>query len=128
GDARWTGRNRQRHAAGLVSGPAAQGLAQQWRRSDSRRARAGARGGRMKRSTERILTTFAGSLVRPPEVLALTPESDVNARVDLPAHDVGDCCAQRACTSGVVAFGREGKDLRRALTSLATASSASPVG
>ena len=30
----------------------------------------------MKRSTDRILTTFAGSLIRPPEVLALEPETD----------------------------------------------------
>jgi 5-methyltetrahydropteroyltriglutamate--homocysteine methyltransferase len=30
----------------------------------------------MKRSTDRFLTTFAGSLIRPPEVLALTPETD----------------------------------------------------
>ena len=30
----------------------------------------------MKNSTDRILTTFAGSLIRPPEVLALTPETD----------------------------------------------------
>ena len=30
----------------------------------------------MKRSTDRILTTFAGSLIRPPEVLALSPDAD----------------------------------------------------
>ena len=30
----------------------------------------------MKRSTDRILTTFAGSLIRPPEVLALGPDTD----------------------------------------------------
>jgi 5-methyltetrahydropteroyltriglutamate--homocysteine methyltransferase len=30
----------------------------------------------MQRSTDRVLTTFAGSLIRPPEVLALTPDSD----------------------------------------------------
>jgi 5-methyltetrahydropteroyltriglutamate--homocysteine methyltransferase len=34
----------------------------------------------MKRSTDRILTTFAGSLIRPPEVLALTPETDEATR------------------------------------------------
>jgi len=34
----------------------------------------------MKRSTDRFLTTFAGSLIRPPEVLALTPETDEAAR------------------------------------------------
>ena len=34
----------------------------------------------MKRSTDRILTTFAGSLIRPPEVLALTPEVDEASR------------------------------------------------
>jgi 5-methyltetrahydropteroyltriglutamate--homocysteine methyltransferase len=30
----------------------------------------------MQNSSDRILTTFAGSLIRPPEVLALTPETD----------------------------------------------------
>jgi len=30
----------------------------------------------MKRSTDRILTTFAGSLIRPPQVLALAPDTD----------------------------------------------------
>ncbi|MBV9582253.1 MAG: hypothetical protein JO057_27025, partial [Chloroflexi bacterium] len=30
----------------------------------------------MQRSTDRILTTFAGSLIRPPEVLALGPDTD----------------------------------------------------
>ena len=30
-------------------------------------------------STDRILTTFAGSLIRPPEVLALTPEVEAGA-------------------------------------------------
>jgi 5-methyltetrahydropteroyltriglutamate--homocysteine methyltransferase len=34
----------------------------------------------VKRSTDRILTTFAGSLIRPPEVLALTPEVDEPTR------------------------------------------------
>ena len=34
----------------------------------------------MKRSTDRILTTFAGSLIRPPSVLALTPETDEATR------------------------------------------------
>jgi len=34
----------------------------------------------VKRSTDRILTTFAGSLIRPPEVLALTPEVDEASR------------------------------------------------
>ena len=34
----------------------------------------------MKRSTDRFLTTFAGSLIRPPEVLALTPETDEATR------------------------------------------------
>jgi 5-methyltetrahydropteroyltriglutamate--homocysteine methyltransferase len=34
----------------------------------------------MKRSTERILTTFAGSLIRPPEVLALEPDADESTR------------------------------------------------
>jgi 5-methyltetrahydropteroyltriglutamate--homocysteine methyltransferase len=34
----------------------------------------------VKRSTDRILTTFAGSLIRPPEVLALTPETDAATR------------------------------------------------
>src|SRR5437764_6580835 len=29
----------------------------------------------MKRSTDRILTTHAGSMIRPPEVLALTPDT-----------------------------------------------------
>src|SRR5260370_8121221 len=30
----------------------------------------------MKRSTDRILTTHAGSMIRPPEVLALGPDTD----------------------------------------------------
>ncbi|MBV9603252.1 MAG: epoxyalkane--coenzyme M transferase, partial [Chloroflexi bacterium] len=30
----------------------------------------------MKRSTDRILTTHAGSMIRPPEVLALGPDVD----------------------------------------------------
>jgi len=34
----------------------------------------------MKRSTDRFLTTFAGSLIRPPEVLALTPDTDEATR------------------------------------------------
>jgi len=34
----------------------------------------------MKRSTDRFLTTFAGSLIRPPEVLALTPDTDEGTR------------------------------------------------
>src|SRR5579864_7197010 len=34
----------------------------------------------MKRSTDRFLTTFVGSLIRPPEVLALTPETDEATR------------------------------------------------
>src|SRR5262249_45916400 len=34
----------------------------------------------MRHSTDRILTTFAGSLIRPPDVLALTPETDDETR------------------------------------------------
>src|SRR5438876_4020487 len=34
----------------------------------------------MKRSTDRILTTHAGSMIRPPEVLALGPETDEQTR------------------------------------------------
>jgi 5-methyltetrahydropteroyltriglutamate--homocysteine methyltransferase len=34
----------------------------------------------MKRSTDRFLTTFAGSLIRPPEVLALAPDADEATR------------------------------------------------
>jgi hypothetical protein len=34
----------------------------------------------VKRSTDRILTTFGGSLIRPPEVLAFTPEVDEPTR------------------------------------------------
>jgi hypothetical protein len=34
----------------------------------------------MKRSNDRILTTHAGSMIRPPEVLALGPESDDHTR------------------------------------------------
>src|ERR1700716_2670790 len=36
----------------------------------------------VKRSTDRILTTFAGSLIRPAEVLALTPEVDEPTRTE----------------------------------------------
>jgi 5-methyltetrahydropteroyltriglutamate--homocysteine methyltransferase len=46
----------------------------------------------MKRSTDRILTTFAGSLIRPPEVLALGPDTDEATRTrtlrDAVAHVV----------------------------------------
>jgi len=45
----------------------------------------------MKRSTDRILTTFAGSLIRPPEVLALGPETDEATRtatLKKAVHDV----------------------------------------
>ena len=34
----------------------------------------------MKRSSDRILTTHAGSMIRPPEVLALGPETDEPTR------------------------------------------------
>src|SRR5262245_66129226 len=45
----------------------------------------------MKRSTDRILTTFAGSLIRPPEVLAFGPETDEATRtatLKKAVHDV----------------------------------------
>ena len=61
----------------------------------------------MKRSTERILTTFAGSLIRPPEVMALGESTDDATR---PATSGASACVggvptppgplRRANTSG----------------------------
>ncbi|HEY1294831.1 MAG TPA: cobalamin-independent methionine synthase II family protein [Chloroflexota bacterium] len=44
----------------------------------------------MKRSTDRILTTFAGSLIRPPEVLALPPDADEGTRTAVLRMAVAD--------------------------------------
>jgi 5-methyltetrahydropteroyltriglutamate--homocysteine methyltransferase len=44
----------------------------------------------MKRSTDRILTTFAGSLIRPPDVLALTGDTDEATRSSVLRDAVAD--------------------------------------
>jgi 5-methyltetrahydropteroyltriglutamate--homocysteine methyltransferase len=44
----------------------------------------------MKRGTDRILTTFAGSLIRPPEVRALPPDADESTRTAVLRTAVAD--------------------------------------
>ena len=50
----------------------------------------------MKRSTDRILTTHAGSMIRPPEVLALGPETDEATRTATLRAAVADVVRKQA--------------------------------
>jgi 5-methyltetrahydropteroyltriglutamate--homocysteine methyltransferase len=50
----------------------------------------------MQRSTDRVLTTFAGSLIRPPEVLALPPDSDAGRRTATLRTSVAEVVHQQA--------------------------------
>ncbi|MBV8714525.1 MAG: cobalamin-independent methionine synthase II family protein [Chloroflexi bacterium] len=64
----------------------------------------------MKRSTDRILTTFAGSLIRPPEVLALGPETDETTRKQTLQRAVADVVHKQAEVGvDVVSDGEFGK-------------------
>jgi 5-methyltetrahydropteroyltriglutamate--homocysteine methyltransferase len=65
----------------------------------------------MKRSTDRILTTHAGSLIRPPEVLALGPETDEETRTaTLRAAVAGVVRKQAELGVDVVSDGEFGKE------------------
>ena len=50
----------------------------------------------MKRSTDRILTTHAGSMIRPPEVLALGPDTDEPTRTATLRAAVADVVRKQA--------------------------------
>jgi 5-methyltetrahydropteroyltriglutamate--homocysteine methyltransferase len=64
----------------------------------------------MKRSTNRILTTHAGSMIRPPEVLALGPETDEQTRTaTLRAAVVEVVGKQAALGVDIVSDGEFGK-------------------
>jgi 5-methyltetrahydropteroyltriglutamate--homocysteine methyltransferase len=64
----------------------------------------------VKRSTDRILTTFAGSLIRPREVLALTPEVDEPTRTATLRAAVADVVRKQAEVGiDVVSDGEFGK-------------------
>jgi 5-methyltetrahydropteroyltriglutamate--homocysteine methyltransferase len=65
----------------------------------------------MKRSTDRILATFAGSLIRPPEVLALTPETDDATRTATLRTAVADVVRKQVDAGvDVVSDGEFGKE------------------
>jgi 5-methyltetrahydropteroyltriglutamate--homocysteine methyltransferase len=64
----------------------------------------------VKRSTDRILTTFAGSLIRPPEVLALGPDTDEATRSQTLRRAVADVVRKQAEVGvDVVSDGEFGK-------------------
>jgi 5-methyltetrahydropteroyltriglutamate--homocysteine methyltransferase len=64
----------------------------------------------VKRSTDRILTTFAGSLIRPPEVQALGPDTDEATRTRTLRQAVRDVVRQEAEVGvDVVSDGEFGK-------------------
>ena len=64
----------------------------------------------MKRSTDRILTTFAGSLIRPPEVLALEPDADDATRTNVLRTAVAEVVRQQVDAGvDVVSDGEFGK-------------------
>jgi 5-methyltetrahydropteroyltriglutamate--homocysteine methyltransferase len=65
----------------------------------------------MKRSTERILTTHAGSMIRPAEVLALGPEADEQTRTTTLRTAVAEVVRQQAEAGvDVVSDGEFGKE------------------
>src|SRR4030095_16659767 len=65
----------------------------------------------MKRSIDRFLTTFAGSLIRPPEVLALTPETDDATRTATLRTAVADVVRKQVDAGvDVVSDGEFGKE------------------
>src|SRR5690242_8452590 len=64
----------------------------------------------MKRSSDRILTTFAGSLIRPPEVLALEPDTDEATRTQVLRKAVAEVVHKQAEVGiDVVSDGEFGK-------------------
>ena len=64
----------------------------------------------MKRSTDRILTTHAGSMIRPPEVLALGPETDEATRAEVLRKAVSEVVRKQVeCGIDVVSDGEFGK-------------------
>ena len=64
----------------------------------------------MQRSIDRILTTHAGSMIRPPEVLALTPETDESTRTQVLGKAVKDVVNKQVeCGIDVVSDGEFGK-------------------
>ncbi len=64
----------------------------------------------MQRSTQRFLTTFAGSLIRPPEVMALTPETDDSTRSAVLGKAVSEVVRKQVeCGVDVVSDGEFGK-------------------
>lgn len=65
----------------------------------------------MKRSTDRILTTHAGSMIRPPEVLALTPTTDELTRTATLRSAVAEVVRKQAEVGvDVVTDGEFGKE------------------
>jgi 5-methyltetrahydropteroyltriglutamate--homocysteine methyltransferase len=65
----------------------------------------------MKRSTDRILTTHAGSMIRPPEVLALGPETDRQTTTDTLRAAVAEIVRKQIeCGVDVVSDGEFGKE------------------
>jgi 5-methyltetrahydropteroyltriglutamate--homocysteine methyltransferase len=65
----------------------------------------------MKRSADRILTTHAGSMIRPPEVLALSPETDEVTRTATLRAAVADVVRKQAELGvDVVSDGEFGKE------------------
>jgi len=64
----------------------------------------------MNRSSDRILTTHAGSMIRPPEVLALTPETDESKRAEVLGNAVDAVVKKQVeCGVDVVSDGEFGK-------------------
>jgi len=64
----------------------------------------------MKRSTDRILTTFAGSLIRPPEVRALSPEADETTRTGVLRAATADVVRKQVAVGvDIVSDGEFGK-------------------
>src|SRR5205823_1703535 len=67
--------------------------------------------GDMKRSTERILTTHAGSMIRPPEVLALGSETDEATRTATLGKAVAEVVRKQAELGvDVISDGEFGKE------------------
>ena len=65
----------------------------------------------MKRSTDRILTTHAGSMIRPPEVLALRPDSDEQTRTSTLRTAVAELVRKQADVGvDMVSDGEFGKE------------------
>src|SRR4051812_22482236 len=65
----------------------------------------------MKRSTDRVLTTHAGSMIRPPEVLALGPETDRQTTTHTLRAAVAEIVRKQIeCGVDVVSDGEFGKE------------------